>query len=330
VDARNPRSFNEIRGRFYGGEDKFRSRADAPASVRVLENGPVRVVVEVTGKVGEHPFTETISAAQGQRRIDFNLRLDWVGNPGIGSAYGQKERWRNEENQRAFYDDRDKLLALFPINWKGQNVYLNAPFDVTESRLTNTFFTTWDGIQNNIILHWLDVTDANADYGLALLTDHATSYVHGEDHPLGLVLQYSGIGLWGRRYGITGPTTVNYALIPHRGRWDRAGISGESAAWSEPLLAVLANPNGRPKEERKSMLDLSGSGWEVTAMTAEGKSLSVRLFNAAGDDRAQRLSLDGHAGKVTLTELNGDTREVLHPAATSEWNSASQDSACVP
>ena len=138
VDATNPRSFNEIRGRFYGGEDKFCSRADAPASVRVLEKGPVRVVVEVAGKVGEHPFTETISAAQGQRRIDFNLRLDWVGNPGIGSAYGQKERWRNEEYQRAFYDDRDKLLALFPVNLKGQKVHLNAPFDVTESRLKNT------------------------------------------------------------------------------------------------------------------------------------------------------------------------------------------------
>ena len=203
------------------------------------------MVVEVTGKVGEHPFTETISAAQGQRRIAFNLRTDLVGNPGVGSSYGQKERWRQEENQRAFYDDRDKLLALFPVTLKGQKVYKNAPFDVTESRLTNMFFTTWDGIKNNVILHWLDVTDANGEHGLALLTDHTTSYVHGEDHPTGLVLQYSGIWLWGRRYGIAGPTTVRYALIPHGWRWDRAGISAESAAWNEPLMAVLTNPNGR-------------------------------------------------------------------------------------
>ena len=58
------------------------------------------------------------------------------------------------------------------------------------------------------------MTDANEDWGLALLTDHTTCYVHGEDHPPGLVLQYSGIGLWGRRYGIAGPTTVRYALLP--------------------------------------------------------------------------------------------------------------------
>ena len=45
-------------------------------------------------------------------------------------------------------------MVLFPVNLKGQKVYLNAPFDVTESRLTNIFFTTWDGIKNNVILHW--------------------------------------------------------------------------------------------------------------------------------------------------------------------------------
>ncbi len=162
-----------------------------------------------------------------------------------------------------------------------------------------------------MVLQWLDVTDATGDYGLALLTDHTTSYVHGEDHPLGLVLQYSGIGLWGRRYSIAGPTTVHYALVPHRGRWDQGEISGESAAWNEPLTAVLANSNGPAREGRQSMLELSGSGWEMTTMMVEGKSRFIWLFNAAGDDRAQRLSLDGRAANVSLVELNGNTRETL-------------------
>jgi len=316
VDTSNPRYFNEIRGRFYGGEDQFRSRTDSPAAIKVLENGPVRVVVEVKGKVGEHPFTEVISAAQGQRRLGFHLRLDWVGDPRIGNDYGQEERYRREERQRAFYDDRDKLLALFPVNLQGQKVYINAPFDVTESRLTNTFFTTWDGIKNSVVLQWLDATDANGNYGLAVLTDHTTSYVHGENHPPGLVLQYSGIGLWGRRYSITGPATVHYALVPHSGRWDRAGVSGESAAWNEPLMAVLTKRNGLSQEGQKSMLQFSGSGWEVTAMTVEGKSLFIRLFNAAGDDQPQRLSLDRQAVKTSLVELDGRTRELLHSTAT--------------
>jgi alpha-mannosidase len=138
---------------------------------------------------------------------------------------------------KAFYDDRNKLLAYFPLNLKGQKVYKNAPFDVTESRLDNTFFTRWDSIKNNVILNWVDVTDKDDQYGMALFTDHTTSYAHGEDFPLALNIQYSGMGLWGRDHQINGPTTIHYALVPHAGKWDKAGIEAENANWNEPLMA---------------------------------------------------------------------------------------------
>ena len=322
VDVNNPRCFDEIRGRFYHKAKPFCARTDTPAAIKVLENGPLRVVVEVKGRIDEQPFTETISVVQGQRRIDFSLRLDWVGNPGIGSAFEQNDRYRKEERQRAFYDDRDKLLALFPVNLSGQKVYVEAPFDVTESRHTNTFFTSWDGIKNNVILHWLDVTDAKGEYGLALFTDHTTAYVHGADYPLGLVLQYSGIGLWGRHYDLAGPSLLRYALVPHKGLWDQAGIPAESASWNEPLIAVLTSPNSPTRSAKKSLVQLSGSGWEVTSMGVQGNSLWIRLFNAFGDDRGQRLSLDGPHLKVSLVELNGDRREVPQATATREGRTA--------
>jgi alpha-mannosidase len=310
VDGANARRFNELRG-FFHEDGQFHSSTETPATIKILENGPVRACLEVSGKVGTHPFTQTISVAQGQRRIDFSLRLDWIENPGVGSPYGQKTRWRQEENQRAFYDDRDKFLALFPANLKAQCIFKNAPFDVTESKLTDTFFTTWDGIKNNIILNWMDVSEAVGDHGLALLTDHTTSYIHGADHPPGLVLQYSGIGLWGRRYGINGPTSVRYALIPHAGRWDRGGIPTESARWNEPLVATSAGARSALDQGRKSMMDLTGTGWEVTALIVEGKTLLVRLFNAEGDNSPRQVRFDGNAGKVELVELNGEVRSRL-------------------
>ena len=132
-------------------------------------------------------------------------------------------------------------MALFPTKLKAQQVFKDAPFDVTESKLTDTFFTAWDGIKNNIILNWIDVVEASGNHGLAVLTDHTSSYVHGADHPPGLVLQYSGIGLWGRNYTIHGPTSVRYALVPHAGRWDKGAIPTESAQWNEPLVATWAS-----------------------------------------------------------------------------------------
>ena len=48
---------------------------------------------------------------------------------------------------------------------------------------------------------------------LALLSDHTTSYSHGEDEPLGLTAQYSGGGLWGPNYKITQPLKMKFAII---------------------------------------------------------------------------------------------------------------------
>src|SRR5262249_2330808 len=141
--------------------------------------------------------------------------------------------------------------------------------------------------------------------------DHTTSYAHGPQHPLGLVLQYSGIGLWGRHYTIQGPSSVNYALIPHAGQWDRAGVDTESAQWNEPMLAALKDFHAMKGEGRKSLLELSGTGWEVTSLTVEGENLQVRLFNAAGDETTRRVQFDGNCTKAELVELDGRVRTHL-------------------
>jgi alpha-mannosidase len=305
VDVTNARSFDEIRGYFYN-DGKFHSSADNPAKVTILENGPIRVKVAIEGMISSHPFVELITVAQEQKRIDLHLKIDWQGNPGIGSEYCQAAGWRQEDNRKAFYDERYKLLALFPLNLQSQKVYKNAPFDVTESKLTNTFFTTWDGIKNDIILNWVDVADASNNYGLALLTDHTTSYAHGTDFPLGLTLQYSGMGLWGRNYRITGPLDVIYAIIPHAGSWDHAEIWTESDSWNQPLVAAIMNASPDLSDYRKSLIDVTGTGLEVPAVMFQGNDLIVRIFNAEGNAATKEIIYNGNARKVQLVELNGE------------------------
>ena len=305
VDVTNARSFDEVRGYFYD-DGKYHSSADNPAKVTILENGPIRVNVAIEGMISSHPFVELITVAQGQKRIDLRLKIDWKGNPGIGSEYCQAGSWRQEDNRKAFYDDRYKLLALFPLNLSSQTVYKNAPFDVTESKLTNTFFTTWDGIKNDIILNWVDVVDASNNYGLALLTDHTTSYAHGTDFPLGLTLQYSGMGLWGRNYRITGPLDVNYAIIPHAGSWDHAEMWTESDSWNQPLVAAIMNAGPDLSDYRKSLIDVTGTGLEVPAVMFQGNDLIVRIFNAEGNAATKEIIYNGKARKVQLVELNGE------------------------
>jgi alpha-mannosidase len=310
VDKTNPRGFNELRGFFYKDNSFFSSRQN-PAEVTIKENGAGYSCVEIKGTIHQQPFTQTISLSKDGPVINIKLKIDWTGNEGIGDGYKQSDRYNEKDYRKAFYNDSDKLQTLFPLNLAGQKVYKNAPFDVTESRLDNTFFQTWDSIKNNIILNWVDVTDKAGKYGLALFSDHTTSYAHGKNFPLGLTTQYSGIGLWGRTYSITGPTEFNYAILPHNGKWSDADVWARNTEWNVPVQSTIFKSSDSAVKYKKSLINFSGKGIEITALMMEGNDLLVRLFNGSGAAINQQVYFDGNAETIHLEELNGVLKQPL-------------------
>jgi alpha-mannosidase len=318
VDNANSRAFNELRGNFYN-DGGFKSSEDHPAEIQVLENGPLRVKIAIKGTIDNYPFTQYLIVGQSQQRIDLQVNVDWKGNPGIGenTAPGTY-KWQNPK--KAFYDDRFKLLAFFPLNLKEQKVYKNAPFDVIESHLSNTFYNTWDSIKNNVILNWVDVTDHQGKYGMALFTDHTTSYAHGVDFPLALDIQYSGMGLWGRDYKINGPTSINYSILPHQGKWDKSHIWTAGTAWAEPLIAVVCNSKQKQENAARSFITIDKPGFEISSMTYNQDTLQVRLYNAEGDASARKITFNGKIKKAQLVELSGATKGDIKMDATDDKN----------
>ena len=306
VDQFNTRAFNELRGNFYtnGG---FKSTADSPAKIELLETGPLQIKVAIKGSINGSNYTQAVTLAQGQPIIDIQLNINWHGNSGIGKPT-QPNTYKLNEPVKSFYDDKYKLLAYFPLNLKEQRVYKNAPFDVTESKLDNSFFTRWDSIKNNVLLNWIDVTDKNGRYGMALFTDHTTNYAHGQHFPLALDIQYSGMGLWGRDHKITGPTTIKYALLPHAGSWDKAGIQQQSNNWNETLVAAATAT--RPVVSGRSLVKVP-AGYEVSAVTFDGNDLMVRLFNTGVGNVRSNIEFICTADKATLCELDGRCIEEL-------------------
>lgn len=306
VDFHSVRRFNELRGYFFE-QEQFFSTADNPARIEVLEQGAVRVRLQITGQIAAQPVTQWITLVQGEPRIDFRVKIDWRGNPRIGAGFEQTGRFRREQPRRAFYDDRFKLLALFPVNFQQPTIFKDAPFDVTASRLEDTFFDSWSGIKNNVILHWVDLYDARKDLGLALLSDHTTSYTHGSDCPLGLTLQYAGRGLWGRDYTVQGPTEVSYSLLPHRGNHEQARLWTANTSLNQPLVARWFEGAGKTSMTRFSLLTIEPSGsWEVVAVRPGLGGVLVRLFNASDDETTRRIHYRAAASKVELVQLNGE------------------------
>lgn len=308
VDQHDTLGFNTLRGNFY--QDGGLKKSDqSPAKVTVLEDGPVRVKIQVAGIISNTPCTQIITLSAHRRIIDIDLNINWQHNVGIGeeTPAGTYD-WKNYH--KAFYNDRKKLLAVFPVGLKGQKTYKNAPFDVTESRLKNTFFTSWDSIKNNVLLNWVDVTDNKGQYGMALFSDHTTAYVHGEDFPLGLVVQYSGMGLWGRNYTINGPTHIHYALMPHKGRWDQAKIWSTSADWNQPLVALPGDAGSKAIE---SMIASVSDGLVLSSAKTDGDTFILRLFNAEGVSGSKSIKPNFKYDKAILRSLDGIQLGELKP-----------------
>lgn len=299
ADAGSDYALGELRGHFYE-EGRFRSSTETPAEVSVLCDNDLEKRIRIRGAIASHPFTETITLRKGDRKIDFDLRIDWKHNVGIGE-FAQKDAFN--KNRRAFYDSRYKLNIYFPVVLDAPELYKDAPFDVCKSRLKDTRFSTWDNIKHDILLHWADLAERDGGYGLALLTDHTTSYIYGGGSPLGLTVQYSGGGLWGRDYLIDRPTHIRFAVAAHDGTWDEAGVHEESLRWNEPLLCDAGNTAAGSV----SLIDVAGSGYELSAAYPQEGSVIVRLFNASGDETLQTVRFGFPVSKIEEIDLNGRT-----------------------
>jgi alpha-mannosidase len=304
-EASGERVLNEYRGYFIA-QKQWHSSTERPANVAILENGPLRARVRISGQVGGVPFQTMVTLAEGGRRIDFQVRFNYQQETWIGDPWDIKPEDRRSERRRSQNDGRWKLQAFFPVSLRNQAIYKNAAYDVCKSRNADTFFQGWDEIKHNIIVNWVDLFDDREKTGLAILSDHTTAYTHGPEHPLALVLGWGWEGgfWWGKR-PLEGTTQIGYSLVPHQGLWDEGGLWEETSRWHEPLIPFLLDGAPPVNSEAGSLIRLDTHGVEVATIQVEGDRALVRLFNAAGPDSEFAISFAMRPSRVELVELSG-------------------------
>jgi len=308
VDRDNAYGFCELRG-FFGRDGRFRSSTESTAKAEIVKDNVFVQSLRIAGEIAGVPCSQTFTLKKDEPQIDVQLVIDWKRNVHIGSHRGEKDK-----HIVPFYNTKYTLNVLFPAALKQPRLWKDAPFDVCESRLDSTFFDRWTDILHNIILSWVDIADDES--GLALFSDHTTSYSFARDYPLALTVQYSGGGLWGRDHKITGKTELRYALMPHRGHWDEAGIKSlpQPLQRRGELSGRLAVPPsfGGAGGGSLSLLSLDNTGYQLSSMTVDADgSVLMRLFNADGDDSPHDIPLDLPIASVTEVDLKGN--ELSHP-----------------
>ncbi|SHJ88418.1 alpha-mannosidase [Tangfeifania diversioriginum] len=293
---------NNLKGFFYD-EGKFHQGSENIATVSIVEDGQLFTKIKIENRIAENNYIQLVTFNKNNSRIDFSLQIDWNGQPGIG-AYDNSENYEAEDRAKAFYNDKYKLHLEFSLNNLGERLFKNAPFDVCESELDNTLYSSWDSIKHNVIVNWVDVTDPSKDYGVALFSDHTTSYLQTDELPLGLTVQYVGKALWGRNYRIHGPTKMNYALLPHKGDWEKGLVQEASSQWNEPLIAKFAD--GSTNTMKESFFEIMDENLEVSSMTIEDEDLIVRFYNSSSDNKPQKIKWNCMAKRVEQVDLNGN------------------------
>ena len=262
-----------------------RSHVDGPAKFRVVENGPVRVAVEIEREAENSIFKQTIrlAARDAGNRVEIDNHIDWQSKACA-------------------------LKAEFPLT--AANPLATYNWDLGKIERGNN-----DPKKYEVPSHqWFDLTDKSGDYGVSVLSPTKYGSDKPSDNLLRLTLLYTpGIQNahdyreqqwqdWGRHDFI-------YGIYGHAGDW-RAGKSDwQSARLSQPLLAFRTTPHDGKLGRSFSLLQVDSDQVAVRAikLAEDGNQVIVRLQELNGK-KARGVKLNTAAGIESAAEVTGNEK----------------------
>jgi len=261
-----------------------RNYVGGKAVMRVVENGAVRVALQVERETEGSKFVQTIrlSAGDAGNRVEFGNVIDW------------KTR-------------EAALKATFPLTAANSQATYN--WDVgTIERGTN------DERKFEVPSHqWFDLTDKSKAFGVTILSDCKNASDKPDDSTLRLTLLYTpGLGEgngkdyhdqatqdWGHHEFI-------YGLAGHAGDWRREQTDWQAQRLNQPLIAFQSSQHKGALGKSFSLLTVSDNRVRVLALkkAEESDEIIVRLVELDGKP-TQNVRLRFAAPVIAAREVNG-------------------------
>jgi alpha-mannosidase len=272
-----------------------RAYVSGPAQIRVVENGPVRVAVEVTRATEDSKFVQTISLAAGDagNRVEFRNSIDW----------------RTKEAA---------LKATFPLAAANPQATYNWGVGTIE-RGNN------DAPKFEVASHqWFDLTDKSGAYGVTVLSDCKTGSDKPDDHTLRLTLLYTpGLG-GGNGHDYADQTTqdwghheIVYGLAAHAGNWTRGDTDWQAQRLNDSLIAFASSSHSGALGKSFSFLRVDSNHVFVTAVkkAEETNEVIVRMVEMRGE-KAENLHVSFAGPVAAAREVNGQELPVGQATVT--------------
>jgi alpha-mannosidase len=254
-----------------------RAYVSGPAQIRIKENGPVRVSVEVTRNTEDSTFVQTIrlSAGDAGNRVEFANAIDW----------------------RTLAAN---LKVAFPLSATNDNATYN--WDVGTIQRPNAQERQFEVASHR----WIDLTDKSGAFGTTILTEYKNGSDKPNDNTIRLTLLRSP-GMQpatnGRPQGYSDQANQDwghhefvFGLAGHADGWAQAQTDWEAYRLSDPLIAFQSPEHAGSLGKSISLLHLNNSRVRVLAFKKA----------EAGDEVILRMvELDGHPAHDVRVSLAG-------------------------
>ena len=255
------------------------------ATVRVVENGPVRVAVEVTRETEGSKFVQTVrlSAGDAGNRVEFGESIDWK-------------------------DTAANLKAVFPLTASNKLATYN--WEIGNVQRPNAFDRQFEVASH----HWIDLTNADGAYGVTLLTDVKNGSDKRDDNTLRLtLLRTPGFLPTAKNHNYSdqanqdwGHHEILFGIAGHAAGWRGAQTDWQAYRLSTPLIAFDTASHPGTLGREFSLVSLSNPRIRILALKKAELSdeVIVRLEELDGKP-APNVSVK-FAGAVTAArEVDG-------------------------
>ena len=256
-------------------------------SIKIIENGPVRVSFEVsrTGQNSGIKQIISLSAGEAGKRVEVANTLDWQ-STGVS------------------------LKASFPFTAENENATYNLGAG-TIQRGTN--------VENKFEVpskKWFDLTDKSGKFGVSVLEDCR----YGSDKPdantLRLTLEYTPSAklcpTWlyqaSQDWGIQ---QAKYGLYSHNGDWSQSEVQWQAEFLNTPLIAFEAPKHGGKAGSSFSFLTINSPKVGLMALKKAEQSdyLIVRVNELTGKDETG-VSIKFPGKILDAFEVNGQEKKI--------------------
>ncbi|AXC11943.1 glycosyl hydrolases 38-like [Acidisarcina polymorpha] len=259
-----------------------------PAKIRIVENGPVRVALEVTRETAGSRFVQTIrlSAGDAGKRVEFGNVIDW--------------------NTR-----ESNLKATFPLTASNEMATYNWDIGTIQR-------PTAQPKKFEIPSHqWVDLTDMSGLFGATILTDDKNGSDKPNDRTIRLtLLRTPGIagGYADQSTQDIGHHEFTYGIAGHAAGWREGQTDWQALRLNAPLIAFQTANHAGPLGRSFSLVKVSNPRIRIMAVKKAEKSdeVVVRLVELDGKPQSD-VRVSFAAPIATAREVNGQ-EQPLGPA----------------